>query len=347
MYDQRVKQVRDYERQLMTNQSNQLKNGSWTEMLPESVWGSAAVSLVFTVTTGFGLAVLGVRWFENYGWGLFVVQPFAMGFVAALIYGARRPRSLGGCMRVACLSILMLGVAFLALAFEGMLCLIMAAPLGLLLALMGAMCAYVVQRRFRSHSAPAFLCVVFILVPGIDWIECIATPAPAVFEVKSSLDIHAAPEKVWQQVIAFTEIPPPTEWMFRAGVAYPIRAEIVGRGPGAERHCVFSTGAFVEPIEVWEEPHRLKFSVTSNPEPMQEWTPYAHIDPPHLHGFLISKEGQFLLIPLPDGGTRLEGTTWYQHGLWPAAYWRFWSDVMIHRIHMRVLRHIRDEAEQR
>jgi hypothetical protein len=141
------------------------------------------------------------------------------------------------------------------------------------------------------------------------------------------------------------EIPPPKEWMFRAGIAYPIRAEILGHGPGAQRRCVFSTGAFVEPIEVWDEPHQLKFSVSSNPAPMEEWTPYAHIEPPHLHGFLMSNGGQFLLTALPNGGTRLEGTTWYRHTLWPAAYWRLWSDAISHQIHLRVLRHIRDEAE--
>ena len=46
-------------------------------------------------------------------------------------------------------------------------------------------------------------------------------------------------------------------------------------------------------------------------------------------------------------GTRLEGTTWYQHGLWPSQYWRLWSDAIIHKIHLRVLRHIRDEVEAR
>jgi hypothetical protein len=80
---------------------------------------------------------------------------------------------------------------------------------------------------------------------------------------------------------------------------------------------------------------------------MEEWTPYPHIDPPHLHGFMVSNGGQFLLMPLPNGGTRLEGTTWYRHGLWPATYWKAWSDTIIHRIHMRVLTHIRDEAEKK
>jgi hypothetical protein len=78
---------------------------------------------------------------------------------------------------------------------------------------------------------------------------------------------------------------------------------------------------------------------------MQEWTPYRHVRPPHLKGFLTAEKGEFRLTPLAGGGTRLEGTTWYRHHMWPAAYWRLWSDAIIHRIHMRVLAHIRREAE--
>jgi hypothetical protein len=324
------------------------RNSSWLmRTLPESALGSAAISVLLTVPVGLGLAVLGSQLLTNYGWGLFVALPFAMGFAAATIYGLRQPRSLPGCIGVACLSTALLAAGLLALAFEGMVCIIMAAPIALPLAGFGGACAYGVQRRAQFHrDAPVYLSALLIFVPGVEWTEhVVATPSPT-FVVRSAIDVHVPPEKVWRQVVAFSEIPPPTEWMFRAGIAYPIRAEILGSGPGAERHCVFSTGEFVEPVQVWDEPRRLKFSVTSNPPPMEEWTPYSHIDPPHSHGFLVSNGGQFLLTPLPDGGTRLEGTTWYHHGLWPATYWRLWSDVIIHRIHMRVLTHIRDEAEK-
>ena len=323
------------------------QDGPIARFLPESALGSAAVSLLFTVPVGLGISLYGTHVLTQYGWGLFVALPFAMGITAAVIYGLRQPRSLGGCVGVACLSNLLLGLALLAVAVEGVFCLVMAMPLALPLAALGGACGYVVQRQRWIHSgAPAFLSLLFLFVPGLQWTEHrVAAPAP-VFVVRSAIDIQAPPEKVWQQVVAFTQIPPPEEWMFRAGIAYPIRAEMIGTGPGAERHCVFSTGAFVEPIQIWDEPRQLKFSVTSNPPPMEEWTPYAHIEPPHLHGFLLSEGGQFLLTPLPHGGTRLEGTTWYRHGLWPVDYWKLWSDAIIHRIHMRVLRHIKDEAEK-
>jgi hypothetical protein len=48
---------------------------------------------------------------------------------------------------------------------------------------------------------------------------------------------------------------------------------------------------------------------------------------------------------LPNNRTRLVGTTWYRHNLYPAFYWRWWCDALIHQIHGRVLRHIKAQAE--
>ena len=170
-------------------------------------------------------------------------------------------------------------------------------------------------------------------------------PQAETLEVRTAIEVNAPPEKVWNQVVAFAEIPPPKELLFRAGIAYPIRAEISGHGVGAVRHCIFSTGPFVEPIGVWDEPRLLRFGVTANPAPLNELSPYGKIQPPHLRGYFVSEKGQFSLTTLPGGRTRLEGTTWYQHTMWPAAYWHLWSDYIIHRIHLRVLEHIRTQAE--
>jgi hypothetical protein len=78
---------------------------------------------------------------------------------------------------------------------------------------------------------------------------------------------------------------------------------------------------------------------------MKEWSPYGEIHPAHLDGYFVSKRGRFVLTPLTNGHTRIEGTSWYQHGLKPGPYWRWWSDAIIHRIHRRVLNHIKDLSE--
>ena len=180
-----------------------------------------------------------------------------------------------------------------------------------------------------------------LALPALMGAEARTLPVAPLYAIQSDVEIDAPPERVWKTVIAFADIPPPTEWAFRIGVAYPTSARITGEGPGAIRECIFSTGTFVEPIEVWDAPRRLAFRVTHNPPPMNEWTPYANVHPPHLKDFLVSEAGQFELQETRDGRTRLVGTTWYRHNLWPAAYWRLWSDWLIHKIHLRVLHHIR------
>ena len=96
---------------------------------------------------------------------------------------------------------------------------------------------------------------------------------------------------------------------------------------------------------MWDEPRLLRFRVTKMPEPMQEWTFYKHVHPPHLDGYFQTTQGEFRLERLPGGRTRLHGTTWYRNDLWPAQYWKLWSDHLIHRIHLRVLKHVKQLAE--
>ena len=83
------------------------------------------------------------------------------------------------------------------------------------------------------------------------------------------------------------------------------------------------------------------------PPPLVEWSPYEVLHLPHLENYFVSEQGQFLLTAQSDGSTLLEGTTWYRHNIWPESYWRLWSDFILHQIHLRVLRHIKKEAESK
>lgn len=209
---------------------------------------------------------------------------------------------------------------------------------------LGALGAWLIQRADSTRPPKRGGVMAFILLP-ITSFAWDTHAIPQLFEVRSAITINAPSEQVWKHVLSFSDLPEPREWYFHTGLAYPIRARIEGTGPGAIRYCEFSTGPFVEPIEVWDEPYLLRFRVTENPAPMREWSPWAELTPKHLHGYMISKQGQFRLTRLPHNQTLLEGTTWYRHGLWPSTYWRWWSDAIIHRIHLRVLNHIRALAE--
>ena len=314
--------------------------------VPDHPLGSAAFALIVTLPVALTTVVLGVQFLVHYGWGVFVGVPFVVGLTAALLHGYRRPRTLAQCLGVAWLAIVLLAAGLLALAIEGMVCLAMAAPIGFILASLGAGIGYAMQRRVGAPAGNvAALSLVAAALPALMGAEVAASGAPALYEVTTMATIDASAEEVWRHVVSFAELPPPTDWLFATGIAYPIRAEMQGRGVGAVRRCVFSTGAFVEPIEIWDEPRLLRFTVTANPAPMQEWTPYRELKPPHLEGFLQSHRGQFRLVRLGSARTRVEATTWYEHRLWPSFYWRRWSDFIIERIHARVLRHVEILAE--
>jgi Polyketide cyclase / dehydrase and lipid transport len=294
----------------------------------------ALVVLACVVAAAAGILL---TWNGVYGWTMFVILPFAIGAAGAAIGSAKTAWSALGCGALAgfmaSFSLLMFGI-------EGFGCVMMSWPLVIPGGAAGGLLFHAINRSGSSAQSVAMLALLPMGSLGWDF-----TAKPTVFEVHSSIEIAAPPETVWRNVVTFSDIPEPREWFFHTGLAYPKRARIEGTGPGAVRYCEFSTGPFVEPIKVWNEPRLLRFSVTSNPPPMHEWSPYGDVHPKHLDGYMISKQGQFLLTPLANGGTLLEGTTWYQHGLWPAQYWRVWSDAIIHRIHMRVLRHIKELSE--
>jgi uncharacterized membrane protein YhaH (DUF805 family) len=319
--------------------------GGWTE---SKKLKPAILSILTTTVLGVALAVLATNYPADYGWGLFVGMPFCLGLFSGLMYSYNSPRRFSECLSVAVLPVILLGAGLMLLAFEGILCLVMAAPIGLGLAALGGLVAYAVQEgRWKLRGRPAVMGVVLLITPMWMQLDPWLQGEPPVHTVQSSIEINAPPEIVWQKVVAFSEIPSERELIFHTGIAYPLRAAIVGRGPGAIRLCEFSTGAFVEPIEVWDEPKLLQFSVAENPAPLEELTPYRHIEPPHLKGYFVSKKGQFELTRLAGNRTRLTGTTWYTDNLWPAAYWQVWSDYIVHHIHLRVLQHIQMDAENR
>jgi hypothetical protein len=272
-----------------------------------------------------------------FGWTLFVLVPGAVGAVAVALF---RPKTASGAAGLGALATALGCCSLLLVGMEGLGCILMCLPLAMPLGAVGGLAVY----HLRNSSPDPRGAAMMLLLPVATLTFDLKAP-PTVFQVQSEVIVAATPEQVWKHVVTFSELPEPDEWFFRAGLAYPKRARIEGAGPGAIRYCEFSTGPFVEPIEVWDEPRLLAFSVTENPAPMNEWSPYAKVLPKHLHGYFISKHGQFRLTALSDGRTRLEGTTWYQHGLWPGEYWRWWSDAIIHRIHLRVLNHVKMLAE--
>ncbi|MGA9041832.1 MAG: DUF805 domain-containing protein [Terriglobales bacterium] len=307
----------------------------------------AALGLLLAVVLGIGLVALSSRALVEYSWGLFLGVPFLTGFVASWFLNAETSHSRFATIKVVTLSTFLIGLALFGFGMEGLFCLAMAVPLALPFSIAGGLLARdILRTRSQSPSHPTLAACLMVL-PLFMFAEHAAKLEPPVLSVTTSITIDAPLSAVWKNVVAFPPLAPPKELLFRAGIAYPTSAQIVGSGPGAIRYCRFSTGDFVEPITVWDENHLLAFDVSAQPQAMREFSPWK-ISPPHLeHNYMRSLHGQFRLVALSENRTLLEGTTWYQNYFWPQAYWRQWSDGIVHQIHLRVLRHVKQQAEAR
>jgi hypothetical protein len=301
------------------------------------------ISITITVCIAGILSLWGIYGIGEYGIALFMLTPFFIGFCSTFLYGYKNKITKSEAVWIGFATLAICTLALIAFAIEGLICIAMAAPIGILLTWIGSLIGYSLLRKSIT-TTPSVLLILIGIISLTSFVE--NKIKPELTSVTTSIIINAKPMEVWKNVIEFPELDEPTEFIFKTGIAYPINAKIVGSGIGSVRHCNFTTGSFVEPVTVWNEGKLLKFDVLEQPTPMKELS-FWNIDAPHLHDYFVSKKGQFKLTELENGKTLLEGTTWYYHNIKPAFYWQEWSDLIIHKIHDRVLKHIKKNSEKK
>ena len=315
---------------------------------PHSKWGSAALAVAISTVIGILGAWAAISGLGSYGVSLFIALPFVMGYVSVWAHTRANPRSYIDVLALVSLSVLLAGAGILAIAIEGIICLAMAAPIAWLLALLGGSLAYAIHTEpGLGRGQTSTFGAVLLALPLLIGFEHASPPPVPRFQVRTSIEITAPPEIVWKRIIAFPPLAKPNELFFRyGGIAYPIEARIQGEGLTADRECRFSTGSFKEPILAWETNKHFAFGVTDEPSLMTETSPYGQIHVRHLddHDFQPER-ADFVLTRLPNGHTRLEGTTTYQNKMWPGQYWRLYTDAIVHTIHKRVFEHVKQLSE--
>jgi uncharacterized membrane protein YhaH (DUF805 family) len=317
--------------------------------LEKKMASNKSVQRTIVLMTVFGLLgtammasiVFGVR---SYGSVLFAGAPFAIG--TALGYYLNRDGFISKKQTLLITAgTLCIWAGFILLfALEGLVCIFMAAPIVLVMASLGALLG---RYLAKNQLKPSKLSVIAHF-PALVLMAAVESKVSPVLwgEVKSSIVIDSNVQNVWKNVVEFPELSKPTELIFKAGISYPIRARIEGSGKGAIRYCEFNSGAFVEPITVWDENKRLSFDVEFQPRPMKELSIWESIEAPHLDGFFQSRRGEFRLSSIEGGKTLLEGSTWYSLNILPSPYWRLYAEWIVHNIHLRVLKHIKLNAEK-
>src|SRR5262249_29227411 len=173
------------------------------------------------------------------------------------------------------------GIALLAFALEGVLCLIVAWPLVFGTAFVGGLLGRAIALHSRRPPRQALSSLA--LLPLAFAAERVL-PATVQFDTEARIQISAPPELVWKRLLRTDLSEEPVSLPFRLGVAYPVRGEVIGEGVGAIRLGEFSTGKVVEKITEWIPNRKLAFVMFNQPPAMRELSPYANVHAPHVMG---------------------------------------------------------------
>jgi hypothetical protein len=304
-------------------------------------WRSALQAIVAGMALTLCAVAVGTLVFGTYGYGLFFVSPFLIGAIAA--YLANRNGDIGfrRTTSVVAAAAVFGALSLLGVALEGLICIVVAAPLAVLAALLGSLFGRAAALHTRRSAAQPLMSVA--LLPLVFMSERLLPPSIR-FDTQETIDIAAAPPKVWDAIVHMAPLTEAPALPFRLGVAYPLAARLDGAGAGATRIGVFSTGVAVERITQWIPDRLFTFAVVSNPPAMNELSPYRHVNAPHLKGYFVTRSTSFELLALSDGNTRVIERTEHELKLGPVLYWMPLARYVIHENNMRVLAHIRAQA---
>jgi hypothetical protein len=293
--------------------------------------GNAVIALLFA---GAGLLLSALhpsaQHWQVVGLPSFFLSPLIGGLAASFVWRRLRPGI--GATALNALSMTLLGLGGAAIVFhEGVICLLIVAPLFYVLVLTGALIGRVWFKpddvRFRFSILP--LLALFAIG------EPLARSGGGGV-VRDELLIRATPERVWPEVTAFPEITTePAFWLFRLGLPHPVATTSAGDFVGAERRCIFSGGAvFKEKVAGLIPGKELTFDIIESPPD------------PELIGHLTPTRGQFLLRDNGDGTTTLAGSTWYALHVRPLWYFDWWTRQIFRAVHRRVMEDVRRRAER-
>lgn len=321
-----------------------LAPGGWVEPATEEASDGPAAATQ-GMLAGMALAVAAVAMsalvFRSYGYGLFIASPFLIGLTTGYLANRGGPLTIGRTLKIVTGAALLGGVALLALALEGAVCILLASPLGVGMAMIGGAVGREFSVAGRRRAKPTAMSLA--VMPLIFAIDALLPPLITI-DTRQSIEIAAPPAAVWRALVSDAPVSGEVAWPIRLGLSYPMRARIVTPAVGGVRIGYFSTGVARERITAWDEDRRLAFTVTQDPPVMRELSPYRHVNAPHVQGYFHTVSTSFELLPTA-GGTRVVEETRHELKLDPAPYWLPLTQYAVDRNNARVLASLKRQAE--
>lgn len=305
-------------------------------------WRTGLQGLFAGVALTVAAVALSTLVFGRYGYGLFLISPFVVGFATAAVANRRHDIGAHGTTSLVLRTVAVAGVALMAVALEGAVCLVMAAPIALPMVWLGGALGRGVAINWLNPARQTLASVT--ILPAIMAGEVLLAPMVA-FETRNVIAIAAPPARVWDAIVKMEHIDGPPPIGASLGIAYPLGATLVGEGVGATRLGAFSTGTAIERVTEWDAGRKLAFIVLQDVPSMRELSPYADLHVPHSTGYFSTRETSFELVARQDGRTDLIERTSHTLKLEPVLYWLPLAQVMVSQNNVRILQWIKRRAE--
>ncbi len=278
--------------------------------------------------------------------GFLILVPLAMGYVAVDQYLRRASDEVEwqDWFFLPWLSVIITMAVSVAVKWEGAICLIFAAPIMLVSAMIGGVLARSLSKR-RIRSIPGQLSVLTFPLLAILVESQIAAP-PQIRTVETDVMIHAPASVVWsniKSVRAINSSELPVTWVTRIGFPKPVAATLSYEGVGGVRRASFTGGlVFTETVLQWEPGSDLKFSIHANTDSIPPTTLDEHVT---IGGaFFDVLNGEYRLEQRPDG-VLLRLTSQERLSTHLNPYAGVWTDAVMRSIQSQILVVIRERCE--
>ncbi len=198
----------------------------------KSLLKSATVAIGYAAGFGVLVTLFSVFLLGDYGAALFVATPTVIGTIGGWRVNRPAYRGVGAAVTVGLVSCVLCGGLLIVFALEGVVCLAMVAPLALGLTLVGSLFGALFARGASSGGGVTAMAIV---LPIVGTTDAAFEPEPRVFEMTSEIVVDVSPEKVWPNVIGFSELPPPSDWLLKRELhaRFALALRVRGSGPFA------------------------------------------------------------------------------------------------------------------
>jgi hypothetical protein len=148
--------------------------------------------------------------------------------------------------------------------------------------------------------------------------------------VRTVVQLDASPERVWQGMLFYEEVPGRPSLLLRAFLPAPIRTEGEKTRVGATIQCQYERGYLEKRITAAEPARFVRFDVVVQRLGVED---------------CIDMQGGSYEIGAARGGSEVVLTTHYRGRLRPRWLWRPFEHFLAHRLHRHILEGMRATLE--